>query len=296
MDPSSVLDQAIQDVSNLQAEFTHILGELRTSDTQLLDQRKKYMQKDSQIHKFIRQHGSLQEHPKEQELSEEIREKMSACKNLQEEKCTMANTALYLVAKHLAKLEKNIGVLEEDGLLAPVEEDADSSTEFSRESSAVSGTGERRRKAGSSSSQEPSNVKRRRTGRASSPNQTAQTPSVPPPSTALSQPAITREDESHENTEGSPLPVVGKDVNFDLQDYNDDLFSGYNNNEEEDRTLYCFCQSVSYGEMVACDGPNCKYEWFHYSCVNLKEPPKGQWYCPDCRQEMAKDKLKKKRI
>lgn len=296
MDPSSVLDQTIQDVSNLQAEFAYILGELRSSDTELLDQGKKYMQKDSQIHKFIRQHGSLQEHPKEQELSEEIREEMLASKNLQEEKCTMANTALYLVAKHLAKLEKNVSVLEDDGLLAPVEEEADSSTEFSRESSAVSGTGERRRKAGSSGSHEPSNVKRRRTGKASSPNQISKTSSIPLPDTSLPQPANSREDESHENTQGSPLPVVEKDVNFDLQDYNDDLFSGYNNNEEEDRTLYCFCQSVSYGEMVACDGPNCKYEWFHYSCVNLKEPPKGQWYCPDCRQEMAKDKLKKKRI
>lgn len=297
MDPSSVLDQTIQDVSNLQGEFSHLLGELRASDTQLLDERKKYLSKDSQIHKFIRQHGSLQEHPKEQELSEQIKEEIASCKGLQEEKCTMANTALYLVSKHLTKLENNIGVLEEDGLLAPAEEDADSSTEFSRESSAVSGAGERRRKAASSSSQEPTNVKRRRIGRASSPSQSAQTPSIPPPSTSLSQSVPSKGEGSHEeNNEGSPLPAVEKDANFDLQDYNDDLFSGYNNNEEEDRTLYCFCQSVSYGEMVACDGPNCKYEWFHYSCVNLKEPPKGQWYCPDCRQEMAKNKLKKKRI
>ncbi|WCJ24181.1 Inhibitor of growth protein 4 [Euphorbia peplus] len=45
---------------------------------------------------------------------------------------------------------------------------------------------------------------------------------------------------------------------------------------------YCFCQQVSYGEMVACDNPECPIEWFHFGCVGLKEQPKGKWYCSDC--------------
>nr|XP_043610602.1 PHD finger protein ING1 isoform X2 [Erigeron canadensis] len=45
---------------------------------------------------------------------------------------------------------------------------------------------------------------------------------------------------------------------------------------------YCLCNQVSYGEMVACDNPECKIEWFHYGCVGLKEQPKGKWYCTDC--------------
>ncbi|GMJ01844.1 INHIBITOR OF GROWTH 1, ARABIDOPSIS THALIANA INHIBITOR OF GROWTH 1 [Hibiscus trionum] len=45
---------------------------------------------------------------------------------------------------------------------------------------------------------------------------------------------------------------------------------------------YCLCNQVSYGEMVACDNPDCKIEWFHFGCVDLKEQPKGKWYCPDC--------------
>ncbi|GAV76626.1 PHD domain-containing protein/ING domain-containing protein [Cephalotus follicularis] len=45
---------------------------------------------------------------------------------------------------------------------------------------------------------------------------------------------------------------------------------------------YCFCNQVSYGEMVACDNPDCKIEWFHFGCVGLKEHPKGKWYCSDC--------------
>ncbi|KAJ7955532.1 PHD finger protein ING [Quillaja saponaria] len=45
---------------------------------------------------------------------------------------------------------------------------------------------------------------------------------------------------------------------------------------------YCICNQVSYGEMVACDNPDCKIEWFHFGCVGLKEQPKGKWYCSDC--------------
>ncbi|KAI5397706.1 PHD finger protein ING1 isoform X2 [Lathyrus oleraceus] len=45
---------------------------------------------------------------------------------------------------------------------------------------------------------------------------------------------------------------------------------------------YCFCNQVSYGEMVACDNPDCKIEWFHFGCVGLKEQPKGKWFCSSC--------------
>ncbi|TXG72495.1 hypothetical protein EZV62_001074 [Acer yangbiense] len=45
---------------------------------------------------------------------------------------------------------------------------------------------------------------------------------------------------------------------------------------------YCFCNQVSYGEMVACDNQECKIEWFHFGCVGLKEQPKGKWYCSEC--------------
>ncbi|VDM17999.1 unnamed protein product [Hydatigera taeniaeformis] len=49
-----------------------------------------------------------------------------------------------------------------------------------------------------------------------------------------------------------------------------------------DESKYCFCKDVSYGDMIACDAPNCPIEWFHYPCVNLTVAPKGRWYCPIC--------------
>lgn len=46
---------------------------------------------------------------------------------------------------------------------------------------------------------------------------------------------------------------------------------------------YCVCNNVSYGEMIACDNPDCVVEWFHYECVGITQQPKGKWYCPQCK-------------
>ncbi|KTW28341.1 uncharacterized protein T551_02760 [Pneumocystis jirovecii RU7] len=48
---------------------------------------------------------------------------------------------------------------------------------------------------------------------------------------------------------------------------------------------YCYCDQVSYGEMVACDGKKCHREWFHLPCIGLPEPPQGEWYCDECALE-----------
>lgn len=63
--------------------------------------------------------------------------------------------------------------------------------------------------------------------------------------------------------------------------------------EEKDDTPYCFCQRVSFGEMIGCDNaendPDCK-EWFHIGCVGVTKPLPPKWYCSECQA-----KLKNKR-
>lgn len=53
---------------------------------------------------------------------------------------------------------------------------------------------------------------------------------------------------------------------------------------------YCYCQrEYKEGEdMIACDGKDCKYEWFHNDCVNVVKPPRGHWYCPDCTKKKSR--------
>lgn len=62
---------------------------------------------------------------------------------------------------------------------------------------------------------------------------------------------------------------------------------------DADEPTYCYCNGVSYGEMVGCDADDCEREWFHLECVGLKVAPRSnaKWYCDDC-----KEKLKNKRF
>ena len=43
--------------------------------------------------------------------------------------------------------------------------------------------------------------------------------------------------------------------------------------EDVDEPRYCYCNGVSYGEMVGCDGDECQKEWFHLDCVGLAKAP-----------------------
>lgn len=43
--------------------------------------------------------------------------------------------------------------------------------------------------------------------------------------------------------------------------------------DEHNEPRYCYCNRASFGEMVGCDGEDCKRQWFHLRCVGLKSAP-----------------------
>jgi len=57
---------------------------------------------------------------------------------------------------------------------------------------------------------------------------------------------------------------------------------------------YCYCNQVSYGEMIACDNEDCTREWFHLGCVGLTAPPRGKtkWFCRECEESLGRKKKK----
>ncbi|KAG0145880.1 hypothetical protein CROQUDRAFT_658134 [Cronartium quercuum f. sp. fusiforme G11] len=60
--------------------------------------------------------------------------------------------------------------------------------------------------------------------------------------------------------------------------------------QTEDDKLYCYCQVISYGSMVACDNEKCEGgEWFHLPCTDLIELPGEsdvEWYCKVCVKKL----------
>ena len=56
---------------------------------------------------------------------------------------------------------------------------------------------------------------------------------------------------------------------------------------------YCYCKEELGGQMIRCDNDDkCPYgEWFHLSCLKLKNVPlTKKWYCPQCRKELKQKK------
>ena len=82
----------------------------------------------------------------------------------------------------------------------------------------------------------------------------------------------------------------------------------------ENEPRYCYCNQVSYGEMIACDADDCPREWFHLECAGLDQIPgrngkhllcfplsvlsssnqltclTAKWYCNECKERLKKGK------
>lgn len=84
---------------------------------------------------------------------------------------------------------------------------------------------------------------------------------------------------SKENEKEKEEPSVSPALKITLPPPNPDI--GIDPNEP----TWCYCNRVSFGEMIGCDDPECKYEWFHLECVGLNEvPDDDEWYCRECIQ------------
>lgn len=61
---------------------------------------------------------------------------------------------------------------------------------------------------------------------------------------------------------------------------------------KQQTALYCYCRCPydEVSEMIGCDSNDCAIEWFHFECVGIMVPPKGQWFCPDCRKRKQQRK------
>lgn len=99
------------------------------------------------------------------------------------------------------------------------------------------------------------------------------------------------------------IPVPGNDD--DLKKAGETSRNHGNDAGDVTDVLYCFCNQVSYGEMVACDAEDCTREWFHLECVGLEVAPEyngrfllphagtvtltslsAEWYCEDCKKRL----------
>ncbi|KAI9798131.1 MAG: hypothetical protein M1835_004220 [Candelina submexicana] len=112
----------------------------------------------------------------------------------------------------------------------------------------------------------------------------------PPPTSSTT--TATKTKRSHKKGAGlaarqqaANAPVTNNHLSNNAIDNDDDAGGGggggasaddeEDEEDDESEPRYCYCNQVSYGEMVACDADDCPREWFHLVCVGLTKAPKG---------------------
>ena len=121
-----------------------------------------------------------------------------------------------------------------------------------------------------------------KSGRASKPS-TPAIPQFPEPVRSRSSrnalEAASNNKRSHKKGAGAAAQQLLAQQNSEIDDgassMQGDDEDGELADEDADEPRYCYCNEVSYGEMVGCDAENCEREWFHLQCVGLKVAPKG---------------------
>lgn len=282
MDAAGLLDQYKYDTTNLPSELKFLVQELKVKDAIFQRHVVELDNLEQQLSKYSKQGAP---HPKEDQIAQRIEELYGILEKEETEKTMLSNTALWGVTKHLSKLEYDIDDLVKKGIIdgwdIKMNVGNDNSTvlsvlndddEVDDEEDAVNSD------VSLIKSEEPQ-LRRRRT-----PTQSRGTTPMSGDE-FISHPRPTAPPRRREVTAGTVMRSIPRQ---NRRNPNDDDDDGDGDNEDDE--LYCFCQQVSFGAMVACDNPNCKYEWFHYSCVGLKAQPDGVWYCPDCRKDRANRK------
>jgi hypothetical protein len=117
-----------------------------------------------------------------------------------------------------------------------------------------------------------------KSGRASKPS-TPAIPTFPEPVRSRSQrntiENASSNKRSHKKGAGAAAQLIAQQ-NSEVDDTTSNAPDADEDGEiDEDEPTYCYCNGVSYGEMVGCDAESCEREWFHLECVGLKVAPKG---------------------
>ena len=79
------------------------------------------------------------------------------------------------------------------------------------------------------------------------------------------------DNQPNSNVNNNLINISINHSNHNLNNDNNDNNNSHIDNDEDDN-MYCYCQRKSFGEMIGCDNDDCKFQWFHLSCVNVKPP------------------------
>lgn len=112
---------------------------------------------------------------------------------------------------------------------------------------------------------------------------------------ALASPALKPTAGAKSNPPSSAASSIVQEQEYQEAEAEAEMEVEVESDEDGDEPRYCYCNEVSYGNMIACDNDDCPREWFHLACVHLEKAPVGRtkWFCSDeCKDHYNKNKAK----
>lgn len=254
-DTSIHFEEYIESIDSLPSEIHQHCRELREKDEQYQKIREQISHHYASIHRFEKNHGFLTPNPNESTIIGNVRKEMQETKSLANEKVEISEKTLKLISLHIKRLNETLSRIQN-----------------------LTNTASKANQNLSNSKHEEKNKSNDNSTKAVK-DQVLHSvlPMRNRKGSSITKSSISRKKKKIENTELSNQSTASST----------DTSAKVNANNEP---LYCICRQISYGNMIACDNQkNCPHEWFHYECVGLVEPPKGSWYCPDCRVKVEKN-------
>ncbi|KAI9509839.1 hypothetical protein F5148DRAFT_695854 [Russula earlei] len=289
---AAVTMEYINTLDNLPAEVQHLLVEIKHKETKSQELLQEITKETSRYIRHSLRSGAAPLSTKDEQIPQKIDQSYAEVDKLAQEKILLAERLGILVQRARTRLDydlRRVLILqgEDPGQPAfvstarnPVQEINESLRIAIAEFSPIVPTPP----VVQSATQPPTQKKRKVNG-------VTTTASIKLPSPApASVPVLPQRTRHAQQQAHRPSPARGRQTQLEPPgpdedaEGEDDVEEGNGDDDEdnEDKTLYCFCQKMSYGEMVACDNPECTYQWFHLPCVNLKPPLPEVWYCSDC--------------
>lgn len=315
MDVSTHLEKYGQNLINLPSEIKFLMDEMRSKDFELFSARRQYKIKENQLYKFIRLNGSLIKHPKEEQIYNKIEKEMMIVKKLQKEKIILGNTALFLITRQIFNFETDIAILEKKGLMPSIDntwEQGESRAEdmdFGDCSTMILNPhNDNNKKTVNFENGKEKKVFRRKLN-ASNKSKNYEIPSIFPITRSIKKVKNEylnnkKNDSAYNDSKNESNPVImegriekkkNRSCTIPLNNENVNINKDKSiavHRDDNDNKVYCFCQKVSYGEMIGCDSVDCDYEWFHLDCVGIVSTPAKDeiWYCSNCLTKNLKKK------
>ncbi|CAB5377676.1 unnamed protein product [Rhizophagus irregularis] len=194
-----------------------------------------------------------------------------------EERVSLATSTYDTVDRHIRRLDDDLQKFEDEQMTGPGRISPTAAANVARDQEVTRKQNQKNEKEKKESKEkraqqnnETSNHKKRKTNKDTA---------TPPPAASRNHGEKEREKPNKRKKENSKNSKTKATVTTEKT--NDDTQAAADMPIDPNEPVYCYCQQVSWGEMVACDNNECEIEWFHYPCVSLKAQPKGKWYCPD---------------